>query len=311
MVGARESARARGWAIVAVALCVSCAHYSPALRASDPQIPSLAYLYGRLYVAARPSALGMDGYQTMGLVIRCADGETYTMRFSKEKGVQAIEIEPSTCALEEIVFTDADGVVKRRAPAPRAWTASHDFAPGRAYYIGDFAGNATWESEWKVVATKFELKWDLTDFDDNYALTTAEMKRTFANLSSLPTEDQTLAPRTRIPGKRRSGAPSASRPGDPMTPERVARIAPYTKRRYATPAECEEACPTGECLPYRGETGPAMTCIVRCKSDRDCPAGLGCNCAQDDGDRCRNIARTPEDAMSGVCLSTERFGERR
>ena len=60
-----------------------------------------------------------------------------------------------------------------------------------------------------------------------------------------------------------------------MSPERVARVAPFVRRTFATPASCEAACPTGQCLPFRGEAGPAMTCIVRCNTDKDCPAGLG------------------------------------
>src|SRR5262249_27507115 len=98
----------------------------------------------------------------------------------------------------------------------------------------------------------------------------------------------------------------------PLSIDRVARIAPFTKRRYASPAECEAACPTGECLPYRGDdAAAAMACIVRCKADEDCPQGLACNCPSGGGPDCRSIAQVPGDSMAGLCLSIEPDGQRR
>jgi hypothetical protein len=107
-----------------------------------------------------------------------------------------------------------------------------------------------------------------------------------------------------------SGPPT---PGgvEPLSPERVAHIAPFTKRHFASPAECEAACPTGKCLPYRAEQGAAMACIVRCKVDSECPQGLACNCPATGGPGCRSIAQVPGDPMDGICLSVEPDGERR
>ena len=149
--------------------------------------------------------------------------------------------------------------------------------------------------------------------DDNYAATSAEMKRTFANLAGLSTESRMLVPRTHIPGEARKHTGGArSGPDDVVSPERAARLAGFTQRRYATPAACEAACPeTGDCYPFRGEEGPAMTCVVRCKTDKDCPEGLACNCPDGDGSACRPVAGTPDDPMAGICLSTEPAGERR
>jgi hypothetical protein len=97
-----------------------------------------------------------------------------------------------------------------------------------------------------------------------------------------------------------------------VSPDRAARLAGFTKRRYATPAECEAACPeNGDCFPFRSDEGPAMTCVVRCQADKDCPQGLACNCPAGDGSGCRAIASTPEDRMAGICLSVEPGGERR
>jgi hypothetical protein len=99
-----------------------------------------------------------------------------------------------------------------------------------------------------------------------------------------------------------------------MSPERVARVAPFIKRSYASTAECEAACPTGQCRPYRGESGATIACVTRCNADTDCPEGLACNCPGGDGNAatgCRTIAATPQDAMARICLSVQATGQRR
>jgi hypothetical protein len=83
--------------------------------------------------------------------------------------------------------------------------------------------------------------------------------------------------------------------------------------RYES-AECEAACPAGQCLPYRGDTGPAMACVIRCDRDADCPDGLACNCPNSErsaGPGCRSIATALPDAMARICLSVEAAGQRR
>jgi hypothetical protein len=38
------------------------------------------------------------------------------------------------------------------------------------------------------------------------------------------------------------------------------------KLTYASPAQSEAACPPGQRLPYRGESDPAMACVIRCNA---------------------------------------------
>jgi len=294
-------------------LAAGCAHYTTGLSPADKPSPARAYLYGRFRINAPRAALGMDGHQTMGFVMRCKDGTEYTIRFSLENRVQVFGANPGRCALEEVIFTDADGVIKARKYALGSPPDGFLLAPGTAYYLGDYFAESTFNSTWKVLYTQLNTSWQLTSADDNYDTTSAEMKRTFANLAGLSTEDRMLLPRKHIPGdarKHKGGARGG--PDDIVSPERAARLAAFTKRRYATPAECETACPeNGDCFPFRSAEGPAMTCVVRCKTDKDCPEGLACNCPAGDGAACRAIASTPEDRMAGICLSTEPAGERR
>ena len=98
------------------------------------------------------------------------------------------------------------------------------------------------------------------------------MKQTFPNLASLPTDDLRLIPAT----ERKRGNGIGASPGEtPMLPARVAGLARFIGRSYATPAQCEAACPMGQCLPYRGESSPAVACVIRCNRNSDCPAGAG------------------------------------
>jgi hypothetical protein len=288
---------------LAAVLVTGCAGYTKGIRPADKLSAESAYLYGRFVIKSGRSLLAIDGYPTMGLSVRCDDGELYRIRFSIERAVQVLKIRPSRCALVQLIYTDADGTIRGYRRPPRAWIHVEDYAPGRAYYLGDFMATATFRSDWKVVYT--ELHWDyaMNPIDDGYQPSTTEMKQTFISLAGLPTEDRRLAPRRPPP------PPGAI--GPPIPPERVARIAPFTKRSYPTPLACEEACPMGQCLPYRGAEGPAMACIIRCRADKDCPAGWGCNCPNGAGTDCHPIAQTPEDPMDGICLPVDPQSGRR
>lgn len=128
------------------------------------------------------------------------------------------------------------------------------------------------------------------------------MKRAFPGFASLPTVDRRLIPAR----PRKIGNGVKALPGEPsMSPERVAGLAPFISRDYATPALCEAACPNGQCLPYRAQSGPVIACVIRCDKDADCPAKMACNCPNAErpaGPGCHPIASTPTDAMSRVCL---------
>jgi hypothetical protein len=311
---------------MAFVLSLGCQGWKPVVQVgpTDRPNPTSAYLYGRFYNQVEAKRADSHRYQTLGLDVQCADGKDYTIRFSNRNGVQVIEAAPGRCALIAILFLDLGGTVRKRKSVPPSSALTRDFVAGTAHYLGDFFAKTDSDAKYRFMYWDVTTTWQLTDVDDNYDGTTAQLRRTFVNLASLPTENTTLVPLTRLPGQPRSRPPAgpSTAPAPPavpsrgsgedlMTPDRIARIAPFTKRRYATPEECEAACPTGECLPYRTEEGPVMTCIVRCKADRECPPGLACNCPRGNGPDCRSIARTPTDAMAGICLSIEPTGERR
>jgi hypothetical protein len=225
--------------------------------------------------------------RTVKFVLRCMNGNSYVLGSTGTRDIQVLQIVPTTCWFVEAVYRDiATRSVQRVAIEPPQ-KRPLDFQAGRAHYLGDFFGN------------------------DRYESTTAAMKQAYPNLARVPTVEMRLLPT--VEQKRTNGVALA--PGEPpLSPERVAGIAPFIKRNYASPGECEAACPTGQCLPYRGESGPLIACVTLCDTDKDCPEGLACNCPTSDGGpntACRRIATLPQDPMARICLSVEAGGQRR
>jgi hypothetical protein len=268
--------------------------------------PQAAYLYGRFVFKVHQTSDQVSRKQTMGLSISCDDGKQYTFRFLFTRDVQVIEVPPSTCSLSAVMYTGPQ-VSRSVAMDPKTVQAT-TYVAGRAYYMGDYFASGFVETNSQFMYAARDWSWDMSPADDRYDATTADLRRTFVALASLPTEDRRLFPRT---SQTKRGQVVIDDPGEPpMTPARVARVAPFIKRSYASPPECERACSRGACLPFRGESGPAMTCVNRCRSDEDCPEGLACNCPGG-GVGCRAIAEAPGDRMAKICLSTERGGQRR
>jgi len=245
-----------------------CVHYTPVLPTTYHPSANLAYLYGRFSIASESHALAMDGYATMGFKLACTDGRTFTIRFLNKPRLQVIEVDPGVCQMTEIVFSDADGGIKGRRLAPPGWMSPRKFEAGRAYYLGDYG--AEFSHQWQVVTT--ELSWNLTSEENEYASSTKELATTFVGFAGMPTEDKSFVSAAPSAGPRRrpAGVPSPS-------PQQVARAAPLIRRTFSTLAACKADCTTGDCLPFRGPDGPAMTCIVYCRSDKDCPERFSCN----------------------------------
>jgi hypothetical protein len=132
---------------------------------------------------------GIVGRQSMGFVIRCKDHNRYTFG-SRKRGVQVLEVAPSRCWLMEAVLADQDGFIRGRLPARPPLKRILDFSAGRAYYLGDYFATG----DFKVGRGYREWRFAMSPADDRYESTTAEMKRTFPNLASLPTSDSRLIP---------------------------------------------------------------------------------------------------------------------
>jgi hypothetical protein len=297
--------------LLAGLVAVGCSNYTSSIKADAPLHAGSAYLYGRFFITSdtQGAAIGGTG-MSMGLEIRCEDGATYTFGANDTRNVQVLEIAPSRCWLARAVFDSNNGMSRSSRRADPSTQRPLDFTAGRAHYIGDYFAKATRTVILGLLASKSRLEWSMNPAaGDQYQATTAEMQRAFPSLASLPTDDLRLISKAEHKGGNGIG-PSPGEP--PLSPVRVARLAPFIRRSYATPAQCEAACPSGRCLPYRSESGPAMACVIRCDRNADCPTGLGCNCPNNEspaGPDCHPIATTDNDPMDRMCLAIELPGD--
>ena len=151
-----------------------------------------SYVYGRFRMLETSAEKTSN---TMGFAIRCRDDKVYTIGFSRDNRVQIIELEPSLCQIDAIVYADSGGrVFGRRMPGFRL-LRNEIVTAGGVYYLGDFSAVATEGTPdtkivWTGTSTTTPMTWELTEMKDNYAETTEEMKANFTNLASARTEDR-------------------------------------------------------------------------------------------------------------------------
>jgi hypothetical protein len=285
-----------------VFLC-GCARTTWTIRPDEALDPAYAYLYGRFFINATEVPGALARHQSIALQVSCTDESQHTIWFSASRDVQVLKVRPSACALAAVMWSNQNGVVVQTKTIAQSDMLVHDFLPGKAYYLGDYFARGIFTLTPHVSFNELFWSWAMDAADDRYESTTAEMQRAYHNLARLPTLDKRLVP-PKPPSKR--GAVVITDPKEPvMTPDRTARVAGFTRSAFASPAACEAACPTGQCLPFRGEAGAAMTCIVRCEADKDCPGGFACNCPnreKPEGPDCHPIATTPMDRLARICL---------
>lgn len=177
--------------VVAGVLASGCAGFTPSISPDETPKPGDAFLYGRFAIRTvvnHSTKWSLDGHLSIGFSIKCLGGETYVIRFSEETSsrLQVIRIAPSSCSLEEILYTDLDGNVKSRKPAPKGMMHNVTFGPGKAYYLGDFFATAS-----RFISyNKTDFRWEIASMQDEYASTSAEMKAAFPKLSGFPTENR-------------------------------------------------------------------------------------------------------------------------
>jgi hypothetical protein len=174
--------------VTLAASLAACAGYSP--RAPVHEVPTLSdtYLYGRLFMDAPKHLLGIDGHQTMGFAIQCSDGRSYVLRFDRDEPIVVVKAAPSTCSWTEVVYSDVDGIVRSRKPAPPEVFKNVVLEGGYSYYLGDFHAELLTSLSGGVVRTEWKIK----AIRDNYEYTTEDMLKGYPKLKALPTENRMI-----------------------------------------------------------------------------------------------------------------------
>ena len=177
-------------AAAGVAMLAGCASWTPPLEPTDKPTAQDAYLYGRFVQDSRKALLGLDGYSTIGLVFKCLDGASYTVRFRLEGDVQLLRVKPSTCSLQETIYTDADGAIKGHKPSPGNVMKSMTLQAGTAYYLGDYHGTMRATVSYPSV----NMEWHIDSVRDRFATTTDDLKQRYPAFTNVPSQDMMPQP---------------------------------------------------------------------------------------------------------------------
>jgi hypothetical protein len=175
-------------AAAGLAVAAGCASYTPTISKDDRPTGKEAYLYGRFHMNAAAHRLAIQGHQTMGFMFKCVDENSYTIKFDRDEPLQIVKIAPSTCSLTELIYSDADGFLKSRKPAPQAVQRATVFDAGKAYYLGDFYA----EGSQTVGGGRVFWNWRITNVMNDYRGTTEKLRLAFPHLSALPTENRMI-----------------------------------------------------------------------------------------------------------------------
>jgi hypothetical protein len=174
--------------VAGLALVAGCANFAPTISKDEKPTGKEAYVYGRFHMDAPVARLAMQGHQTMGFTLKCDDQQTYTIKFDREEPLRVTKVAPSSCAMSEIIYTDADGMIRSRKPAPESVKKSMAFEAGKAYYLGDFYAQASAVTGYQTV----NWSWRITNVKNDYRNTTEALKSAFPALSAVATEDRML-----------------------------------------------------------------------------------------------------------------------
>ena len=179
-------------AAAGLALIAGCASFAPTISKDDKPTGKEAYVYGRFHMNAPVARLAMQGHQTMGFTLKCDNQQDYTIKFDRDEPLRVVKVVPSSCAMSEIVYTDADGIIRSRKPAPDSAKKPLAFEAGKAYYLGDFYAQATQSASPGLGGTTVHWNWRITSVKNDYRNTTELLKNAFPALSGLATENRML-----------------------------------------------------------------------------------------------------------------------
>ena len=131
----------------------------------------------------------------------------------------------------------------------------HDFVAGRAYYLGDYFARGIFELSMRSLYTVAFL-----ELGDGFG---------GRSLRSHDGRDEGDVSQPRVRCRRRTSASSPPKPAPkpgavvitdakepPMTPERIARVAPFIRRTFASPAACEAPARPGSACRFAVRRAP-------------------------------------------------------
>ena len=141
-----------------------------------------------------------DRGESMYFEIRCRDGQSYAIRFSRKTAVQMIEVAPAMCQIESFVFESPilSEVGPKRESASFRLLSNELVEPGGVYYVGDFIVNLT--SDTLIPFFEWKQRWKFGASRNDYQGASAELRQIFPSFSAVPTEDRSNISRVAAKG---------------------------------------------------------------------------------------------------------------
>ena len=173
----------RGVVVLLVLLAGGCI-VDRNVRPGDKLDPRSAYLYGRFFVTSKPPAWASGS--KLWFDLHCADHQKYLFKVNSTMDVQVVAVRPARCKITTLYGTRNGATV---FTDPVMGVPEVEFAAGHAYYVGNLL---VWLEESQALTEPETAQWarHVEEVNDPYGTATAEMKRAFPNLASLPTEDR-------------------------------------------------------------------------------------------------------------------------
>ena len=210
-------------AVVGLSLAAlsGCVRYTKPVDPAEKPTGDDAYLFGRFAIESPMAVSGRDGYQTMGFEVQCTPFTVgirerpvrrYRLRFDRDEPLQVIRIAPGVCAMNDIFFTDANGMVRGHKVLAAELRSPRRFEAGRVYYLGDYAGRSTYKyypkTKWSGASA--DLGWKLTHAQHRFQDATRSLQIAYPGLAALPIEDRTpgLPPSPSAPIAQSGGVPA-------------------------------------------------------------------------------------------------------
>jgi hypothetical protein len=169
--------------LLVCASSLSCSTHMPSVAPDQRPTGKEAIVYGKFELS------GSAAYCSIALVIHCQDGREYRIRFDDREPIVVLATAPSTCWLDQMLHLDWDNSTLKKTALPDPMRHPIRLDAGRAYYLGDFSGTITYESELRETA-------QLKDVRNEFSATTQEFRQKFPKLQGImpvdlvrPTDD--------------------------------------------------------------------------------------------------------------------------
>ena len=159
--------------------CASCAYFSTPLKPADKPNHKSAILFGRFNLIKN----NQDGFK-LGLWLQNTQtGKSHYFSFLEDQPLYGVPVTPGKYRVVGFVCSNREHEIKSRNRFPQIGLAEligrpFEAASATAVYIGDYTGEATYDS--------LTAHWQVKSATNNYVTTTREFRGKYQQLIFMP-----------------------------------------------------------------------------------------------------------------------------